>query len=58
MIRPRAIALGLAALLAGGAALALMAVRWRRRRPSSSTAPAGAASGSARLDEDIERYDL
>src|SRR4051812_45091523 len=54
-------AIGFAAAIA---ALAAAAVRWRRRRSSapagaaaSSPAPAGSAD-AARLDRDLDRYDL
>ena len=52
---------GLAAAL-GLAAVGFAALRWRRRRPASPTlAPAAAAPATgdaARLEDDMERYDL
>jgi cytochrome c-type biogenesis protein CcmH/NrfF len=49
------------ALLGGITAVVLTAVRWRRarrrRRPESRPQPVPAAS-TARLDADLERYDL
>jgi cytochrome c-type biogenesis protein CcmH/NrfF len=48
------VALGLAAL----AALALVAARWRRRRPAALAAPSPLSRADARrLDEDLARYD-
>jgi cytochrome c-type biogenesis protein CcmH len=45
------------AVAAALAAIAAAAIRWRRRRPPAG--PAAAASGdSARLDADLERYEL
>jgi cytochrome c-type biogenesis protein CcmH len=45
------------AVLLGGGAVALAAVRWRgRRRGAAAHAPGGAAE--RRLDSDLERYDL
>jgi cytochrome c-type biogenesis protein CcmH len=45
------------AVLLGGGAVALAAVRWRgRRRAAAAPAPGGAAK--SRLDSDLERYDL
>jgi len=47
------------ALLAGGVALGLAAARWRRRRPAAASGPAPRSEDSeARLDADIDRYDL
>lgn len=47
------------AILLGGAAIAVTAARWRRSRGRSSPPPA-APSGpaQARLESDLERYDL
>jgi cytochrome c-type biogenesis protein CcmH len=46
------------ALAAALATIAIAALRWRRRRPPPA-APATAATGdSARLDADLERYEL
>jgi cytochrome c-type biogenesis protein CcmH len=47
----------LAILLAGGA-VAVAAVRWRRRRSAPASAPAEGSATDRRLDSDIERYDL
>ena len=47
----------LAVLVALGA-LGAAAVRWRRRRPPPETAVADGEAGSARLDADLERYEL
>ena len=51
------------AILLGGAALAVVALRWRRGREAGAAAARGrgarAAGGAgARLDEDLERYEL
>jgi len=47
------------ALLAAGAAVGLAALRWRRgRRERRATASTAAGAADARLDADIERYDL
>ena len=55
----------LAVLVLGGAGIAVAALRWRRRRPdrgatpdAAAAAPAPSASDSARLEADLERYDL
>jgi cytochrome c-type biogenesis protein CcmH len=53
-------AIGFAAAIA---ALGVAALRWRRRRPSPRAAapdstPAPAGADGARLDRDLERYDL
>jgi cytochrome c-type biogenesis protein CcmH len=48
------------AVLAALAAISVAAVRWRRRRPPGQAAVPGGASSddSARLDADLERYEL
>jgi hypothetical protein len=48
------------AVLAALAAISVAAVRWRRRRPQGDAALAGDASAgdSARLEKDLERYEL
>jgi cytochrome c-type biogenesis protein CcmH/NrfF len=47
------------AVLLGGGGIALAAARWRRRRgPDDDLPPAPAGAARARLDSDIERYDL
>jgi cytochrome c-type biogenesis protein CcmH/NrfF len=47
------------ALLFGGSGIALAATRWRRRRePDEPAPPAPAGAAKARLDSDLERYDL
>jgi len=47
------------ALLVAGAGIALAAARWRRRRsPDEDAPPAPAGAAKARLDSDLERYDL
>ena len=47
------------ALLAGAAGVALAASRWRRRRAApGSTAPAAGSAADARVESDMERYDL
>jgi cytochrome c-type biogenesis protein CcmH len=49
------------AFVAGVLAVGFGAQRWRRRRTSTTVAPAGAgldAGDSARLQADIDRYDL
>jgi cytochrome c-type biogenesis protein CcmH/NrfF len=48
------------AVLAALAAISVAAVRWRRRRPPGEPAVAdGTSAGdSARLEKDLERYDL
>jgi cytochrome c-type biogenesis protein CcmH len=45
------------AILAAGGAAGLAVSRWRRARRTAAAEPAAAAQ-SARLDADIERYDL
>ena len=46
-------------LLAAGVAVGLAALRWRRgRRERRATASTAAGAADARLDADIERYDL
>ena len=59
---PKAKATWLVPAIGFGAAIVLLAaaaLRWQRRRPrrTSATAPAPAGD-SARLDADLERYDL
>jgi len=50
---PVAVVIGLVALLAA------LVPRWRRRRPAAASGPAPRSEGSeARLDADIDRYDL
>jgi cytochrome c-type biogenesis protein CcmH/NrfF len=47
------------AVLAGAGGIALAAARWRRRRGPQEAAPAAPArAAQARLDSDLERYDL
>jgi cytochrome c-type biogenesis protein CcmH len=48
------------ALLAASAAIAVAAVRWRRRRPAARTAPGPAPDerDAERLEADLRRYDL
>jgi cytochrome c-type biogenesis protein CcmH len=48
------------AVIAALAAISIAAVRWRRRRPPGAAAGAGPASSgdSARLEQDLERYEL
>jgi cytochrome c-type biogenesis protein CcmH len=47
------------ALLFGGSGIAFAATRWRRRRePDEPAPPAPAGAAKARLDSDLERYDL
>jgi cytochrome c-type biogenesis protein CcmH len=47
------------ALLVAAAGIALAAARWRRRRsPDEDAPPAPAGAAKARLDSDLERYDL
>ena len=49
----------IAAVLLAAVALALTIPRWRRRRPAAPEPPEEVpASESARLDEDLARYDL
>jgi cytochrome c-type biogenesis protein CcmH len=53
----------IAAVLAGAAALALGVARWRRRRPpepptGASARPALAGDDAARVEADLESYDL
>jgi cytochrome c-type biogenesis protein CcmH len=45
------------AVVAALTAIGLAAARWRRRRPQPAGAPTG-ATDSARLDADLERYEL
>jgi cytochrome c-type biogenesis protein CcmH len=47
----------LAILLAAGA-LGFAALRWRRGRSDPGDAPATSAAAGARLDEDMDRYEL
>jgi cytochrome c-type biogenesis protein CcmH len=46
------------ALVAALAAIGTAAFRWRRRRPPPPAAAASGAGDSARLDADLERYEL
>jgi cytochrome c-type biogenesis protein CcmH len=46
------------AILAAGCGVGLVAWRWRRTRAAKAAAAAAPGPGSARLDADIERYDL
>jgi cytochrome c-type biogenesis protein CcmH len=47
------------AVLFGGSGVVLAASRWRRRRePDEPAPPAPAGAAKARLDSDLERYDL
>jgi cytochrome c-type biogenesis protein CcmH/NrfF len=47
------------AMLAGGAAVGLAALRWRRAvRPAGKPAAADGPDHDRRVDEDMERYDL
>jgi cytochrome c-type biogenesis protein CcmH len=46
------------AFAAAAVAVALGARRWRRRRTAAPAEPALAAGDSARLDADLDRYDL
>jgi cytochrome c-type biogenesis protein CcmH len=46
------------AILLGGAGVALAAARWRRRRGRGGPPPPTAAAADARLEADLERYDL
>ena len=49
----------LLAIAIGLAGVAIAAMRWRRSRPATLTgAPAAPTTDAARLDQDMERYDL
>jgi cytochrome c-type biogenesis protein CcmH/NrfF len=59
---PKAKATWLVPAIGFGAAIVLLgaaALRWQRRRPTNASVTAAApATDSARLDDDLERYDL
>jgi cytochrome c-type biogenesis protein CcmH len=46
------------AILLGGGGIAVAATRWRRRRGRRGPPPAAPAGADARLEADLERYDL